>query len=189
VRVSFFAGDITEADTEAICTSTNPRLTLVMGTGAAVRGRGGFGILRECEAIVAREGPLPPGSAHVTTAGELPHKIAIHCVASDASHRSSDEVIRQCVINAIARAISAGCKSISMPVFGAGHARVPFARALKVVVSALRACPLPRVVIAINDQDSVRDAQRMFPDFEVIRPHVDSEARVSWWSDDDMFGR
>jgi O-acetyl-ADP-ribose deacetylase len=189
VRISLLAGDITDADTDAICTSTNPRLTLVMGTGAAVRGRGGFGILRACEEIVAREGPLPPGAARVTTAGELPHKIAIHCVASDASHRSSEDVIASCTRNAIARAAESACRSVAMPVFGSGHARVPFARSLRVMVEVLRQSSMQHVVIAIPDETRLRQGQAMFPDFELIRPHLESEARVSWWSDDDMFGR
>ena len=155
-----------------------------MGTGAAVRARGGFGILRECEAIVERNGPLPPGSAHVTTAGELPHKVAIHCVASDLSHRSAAAVIRLCVENAIARATLAGCRSIVMPVFGAGHARVPFATALRAMVAALRECAFPSVVIAINDADRVEQARAMFPEFRVTRHDVRGDDRNSWWSDD-----
>jgi O-acetyl-ADP-ribose deacetylase (regulator of RNase III) len=183
VTISFFAGDIAEGEADAICTSTNPRLTLVMGTGAAVRARGGFGILRECEAIVERYGPLAPGSAHVTTAGELSHKVAIHCVASDLSHRSSGEVIRLCVVNALARAASADCRSIAMPVFGAGHARVPFATALGVIVSALRERPFPRVLIAINDADRLEQARAMFPELDMVQSEVESDDEsVGWWS-------
>ena len=64
MNVSIFAGDITDAPADAICTSTNPRLSLMMGTGGAVRERGGFGVLRECEAIVAGSPPLRAGSVH-----------------------------------------------------------------------------------------------------------------------------
>lgn len=195
VRVSIFAGDITEADTEAICTSTNRRLTLVMGTGAAVRERGGYEILRACEEIVARKGPLDPGSAYATTAGELPHKIVIHCVASDAAHRSSDDIIRMCVRNAIACAEKAGCRSVAMPVFAAGHASILFSRSLAVMSDALLATDtsLQHAVIVVNDQDRVEEASvivsTVFPDVAVVRSQVAPAARIDWWSDDDMFGR
>jgi O-acetyl-ADP-ribose deacetylase (regulator of RNase III) len=53
MRISIFAGDICDVQAEALCTSTNPRLSLAMGTGGSIRGRGGYEILRECEAIVA----------------------------------------------------------------------------------------------------------------------------------------
>src|SRR5207244_3998577 len=89
MKTTIVAGDITDAPADAICTSTNPRLSLVMGTGGAVRERGGFAVLRECEAIVAASSPLRPGTAHVTSAGALPYEKVIHCVASDAQHNSS----------------------------------------------------------------------------------------------------
>ena len=63
---------VADAQADALCTSTNPRLTLVMGTGASVRSAGGFDILRQCEAIIAEEGLLPPGAVRATTAGTLP---------------------------------------------------------------------------------------------------------------------
>jgi hypothetical protein len=49
------------------------------------------------------------GSAHWTSAGELPVKMIIHCVASDAAHRSSAAIIRDCVTSALALADAAGC--------------------------------------------------------------------------------
>jgi O-acetyl-ADP-ribose deacetylase len=129
MRASIFIGDIADVEAEAICTSTNPRLSLMMGTGAAVRARGGYEILRACEEIVSRDGPLPPGSAWPTTAGSLASKVVIHCVASDANHRSSEATIAMCVRNALDCAARAGCRTVAMPVFASGHAHVNFRRA------------------------------------------------------------
>jgi len=119
MKLSIFAGDIADAPADAVCTSTNPRLTLMMGTGASVRARGGRAVARACESLA----PLPPGAARATTAGNLPHKIAIHCVASDANHRSSEAIVRSCVTTALACADAAGCEIVAMPIFGTGHAR------------------------------------------------------------------
>lgn len=161
MKISLFHGDIVDAPAEAVCTSTNPRLTLLMGTGAAVRERGGFEILRACEAIVAEAGPLRPGSAHVTTAGALPFRIAIHCVASDPAHRTSDGVVGACVRNALARADAAACRSIAMPVFASGHARYRFARALEAMLAALREAEtnVAEVVIAVPEEGRVEEAR------------------------------
>lgn len=163
MRVSVIAGDITDAPADAICTSTNPRLTLMMGTGGSVRDRGGFEVLREAEEILANSGrtTLPPGSVHVTTAGRLPHKAILHCVASDATHRSSDAVIRTCVVNALAAAESLGCASLAMPVFATGHAHYKFARSLAAMAEGVRAAEtrVDHVLVVVRDEDRVDDAK------------------------------
>jgi O-acetyl-ADP-ribose deacetylase len=155
LNITLFQGDITEAPAEAICTSTNSRLTLMMGTGGAVRERGGFEVLRACEDVLARSGrkQMPPGSAHVTTAGKLPYRAAIHCVASDPStHISSDAIIRACVRNALVRADELQVRTLAMPVFATGHARFRFDRALEVMREVLQsaATNVESVVIVVN---------------------------------------
>lgn len=188
MRYSIFIGDIAEAEAEAICTSTNPRLSLMMGTGAAVRSRGGFEILRACEEIVKREGPLPPGSAWPTTAGSLDSKIVIHCVASDESHRSSETTVASCVRNALECAARAGCRTVAMPVFATGHAHVKFRPAVEAMACTAREVPttVERIVLVIRDDD----------DLDVVReilgrnvPVTRSEpAAASSWADENPFG-
>jgi O-acetyl-ADP-ribose deacetylase len=169
MKISVRLGDITDAPTDAICTSTNSRLSLMMGTGGAVREQGGFEVLRACENLVdeefARNGRrvLPVGSAHVTTAGKLPYKAIIHCVASDSSHRSSAEVIRRCVVNALALADAAGCKSIAMPLFSTGHARFKPELAAAVIGETLREArtSVQHVVITVDDAQRADEAERV----------------------------
>jgi len=175
MKISLFAGDLCDAPAEALCTSTNPRLSLAMGTGGSIRGRGGYEILRECEAIVAASGrrELPAGSAHVTTAGEMAAQMLIHCVGGDAGHRSSAAIIRDCVTNALALAEAAGCESIAMPLFGTGHARFKFDDAVRVMAETLRdrVTAVQRVFIVIFDADRanavLRIIRSVIPDAEV----------------------
>lgn len=162
MEITLFTGDIADAPAEAVCTSTNPRLTLMMGTGAAVRERGGFEISRECEALVAAAGgELAAGSAHVTSAGRLPFRAIIHCVASDRRHLSSLDVIRACVRAALARADALGLRSLAMPLFGTGHARIRFAQSLSTILETLRSTTtnVERVAIVIYDPDRLEEAQ------------------------------
>ncbi len=188
MRFSIFVGDIADADAEAICTSTNPRLSLMMGTGAAVRGRGGYEILRACEEIVRREGPLPPGSAWPTTAGSLPSKVVIHCVASDASHRSSENTIAMCVRNALDCAAREGCRTVVMPVFATGHAHMNFRGAVEAMARTARelSTSVKEIVLVIRDDDHL-DVVR-----EVLGPHVPVEriqpAASTSWADENPFG-
>ncbi len=169
MKISVFVGDLCDAGAEALCTSTNPRLSLAMGTGGSIRDRGGYQILRECEAIIEAESRrtgrplLPAGSAYVTTSGDLPAKILVHCVASDAEHRSSADIIRTCVKNALYRADAAGCRSVAMPLFATGHAHFPFDRAVIVMAEALRGATtrVKQAFIVVYDPDRAADALRL----------------------------
>lgn len=164
MKISVFAGDIADAPADAICTSTNPRLSLAMGTGGAVRERGGLSILRECEAIVAASAqPLRAGSVHLTAAGSLPYRRVIHCVASDANHNSSASVIRACVSNALAAADGAGIARLAMPVFATGHAHFRYREALAAMAEALRSAStgVAEVVIVVDEADRVEEARRV----------------------------
>ncbi|HYM60893.1 MAG TPA: macro domain-containing protein [Thermoanaerobaculia bacterium] len=164
MKVSVHLGDLTEAPADAVCTSTNPRLSLMAGTGGAVRDRGGFDVLRACEAIVqAAGGSVRIGSAHPTSAGTLPFKLVIHCVASNAVHLSSAEIVRVCVKNALACADSAACRSLAMPVFATGHAGLKFDRAVNAMAEALRDAStlVEQVIIVINEPDRAEMARRI----------------------------
>ncbi len=197
MRISIFAGDLGRARADALCTSTNPRLSLVMGTGASLRDRAGYAVLRECEAIVEAEKlrtgrELQPGSVHVTSAGSLPSKVAIHCVASDESHRSSADIIRDCATNALRAAESSGCRSIAMPVFGSGHASFDFEKALAIIVEALGEAPaaLAEAVIVVPDLERAEMARRIIasampgadPSIELAPSEEDQPS--SMWSDE-----
>jgi O-acetyl-ADP-ribose deacetylase (regulator of RNase III) len=188
MRVSLFVGDIADADAEAVCTSTNPRLSLVMGTGASIRGRGGLEILRECEAIAAR-GKLAPGTAWPTTAGQLPFKIAIHCVASNDAHESSVEIVRSCVENALRVASERGCSTIAMPVFATGHAHVKFDRAVRAMADAIAVSPGPvrLVTVVVADEHRAETAREIFAkalgsEVPVVHSSAEAEEPVSWWA-------
>lgn len=168
--VSVFIGDIADASADAVCTSTNPRLSLMMGTGGSIRERGGFEVLRACEALLEEErkrsgrSVLPVGSVHVTTAGRLPFKAAIHCVASDATHHlSSPEIIRKCVTNALRAAESRGFSSLAMPVFATGHARVRFDLSVTTMVEALRDAntSVRNVTLVVLDEERGEEARKI----------------------------
>jgi O-acetyl-ADP-ribose deacetylase (regulator of RNase III) len=133
----------------------------MMGTGGAVRDRGGFEVLRACEELLQASGrkQFPPGSAHVTTAGKLPFKAVIHCVASDPStHISSDAIIAACVRSALARADEIGCATLAMPVFATGHA---FPKAVRVMVEAIAAAStnVEEVLLAIDEEERAAAAR------------------------------
>lgn len=189
MKLTIFVGDLCDVPAEALCTSTNPRLSLAMGTGGSVRSRGGFTILRACEAIVAAHAsPLSPGSAWVTTAGDLPARAVIHCVASDRHHQSSPAIVRACVTNALLRAAEANCRSVAFPVFATGHARLRFDQTLRVIVQELREAPLAHAWIVVNDKDRLEETRRVIQEVFPGKPEVEMSAatdeRSSWFGEE-----
>ena len=187
-RISIFLGDITEATADVLCTSTNPRLSLMMGTGAAVRERGGSEIARACEAIVAAHAPLPAGSVWMTTAGRLPYQAIIHCVAGDAKHRSSLAIVRACTRNALRIANESGYHSVALPLFATGHAHLPFADVLQTMGEEIESSLVAEVVIVTNDAskaDLARGIAQRFSGGEVLlnrSTRVEAEP-ASFWDD------
>lgn len=163
-EVSAIAGDICDVDADGICTSTNPNLALMIGTGGAVRDRGGWAIQDECARLIANERArsgkryFPPGSAHLTTAGDLPFRGVIHCVASDAFHGTSVETIASCVNNAVSVAEKQGWTTLAMPLFGTGHVAFQPRAAAEAIVAALAACRgsvLQRVVLVARTAEQL----------------------------------
>lgn len=168
MKIRLFHGDLVDAPADAICTSTNPRLSLFEGTGGRVREKGGWSILRECEAILDREKEANGqrraklASAHLTSAGTLPFRGIIHCVASDSNHKSSSEIVGWCVRNALTVADRAGFKRLAMPVFATGHAHFGFEESLDAMMAALReaASAVEEVVIVVYEDDRLELARR-----------------------------
>jgi O-acetyl-ADP-ribose deacetylase (regulator of RNase III) len=168
-EVSLFVGELAEAPAEVLCTSTNPKLSLLGGTGAAVIEGAGWGVRDEAAAIVQRaeattgRAGLEIGTVHRTSAGRLPHAFLLHCVVSGPGHVVSAEAIRSCARGALAEAARAGRGSLAMPVFGAGHASFPFDRAVRAIAEELggATAAVRRVVLVIFDEDRVQSARRI----------------------------
>lgn len=158
IRIAVAVGDLAVAPADVLCVSTNPRLTLLGGTGAAVVEAGGWSIRREADEIREErareigEEDLPEGSVHRTGAGRLPYRAILHCVASGQAHRTSEETIRRCVLGALERAAAEDASSLAMPIFAAGHVGFAFDRALGAVVDALRQAetPIEEVVLVVD---------------------------------------
>src|SRR5713101_3746818 len=75
--VSIVRGDITEAEVDAIVTAAKSER--VMGTGVAGGMKRKGGTVTEEEAV--RQGPIEPGEAVLTVAGNLPATHVIHAAA------------------------------------------------------------------------------------------------------------
>jgi O-acetyl-ADP-ribose deacetylase len=131
-------GDLLEQRVDAIVNAWNRNiipwwLLLPQGVSGAIKKQGGLEPFRE----LARVGPMPLGSAVVTSAGRLPYRGIIHVAGINMLWRSSERSIRDSVTNALARAREHGFGSVAFPIIGAGSGGFDEDRALEVMVSTL----------------------------------------------------
>ncbi|GEL69366.1 macro domain-containing protein [Myxococcus virescens] len=136
--VSVVEGDLLDQPVEAIVNAWNRNiipwwLLLPQGVSGAIKRRGGVGPFRE----VAKAGPMPLGSAVVTSAGRLPFKAIIHVAGIDMRWRASERSIQDSVRNALAKAREQGLRSVAFPVIGAGSGSFDEARALELMRQVL----------------------------------------------------
>lgn len=116
LAVEIVEGDITAAPTDAIANAANDHLWMGAGVAGAIKRRGGEVIEREA---VSR-GPIPPGSAVETTAGELPYRCVIHGAVMGQDLQTSAELIRRTTRSCLELADRLGLQSLALPAFGTG---------------------------------------------------------------------
>ncbi|NOK01872.1 MULTISPECIES: macro domain-containing protein [Myxococcus] len=136
--VSVVEGDLLDQPVEAIVNAWNRNiipwwLLLPQGVSGAIKRRAGLAPFRE----VAKAGPIPLGSAVVTSAGRLPFKAIIHVAGIDMLWRASERSIQNSVRNALAKAREQGLRSVAFPVIGAGSGSFDEARALELMRQVL----------------------------------------------------
>src|SRR5437868_4800797 len=131
-------GDLLDQKVEVIVNAWNRNiipwwLLLPQGVSGAIKRRAGYQPFRE----LARVGPMPLGSAVVTSAGRLPYRGIIHVAGINLLWRASEQSIRDSVAHALERAREHGFRSLAFPVIGAGSGGFDEARALEVMLAVL----------------------------------------------------
>ena len=132
--IEIVKGDITKADVEAIVNAANNQFWMGSGVAGAIKAAGGDII--EKEAI--KKGPVMPGEAVHTTAGNLPFKVVIHAAVMGQDLRTSDKYIRQATIASLNIAEKLGITSIAFPAFGTGVGGFPMKACAHVMLDAAR---------------------------------------------------
>ena len=133
-RIELWNGDICDLEVDVIVNAASTALWMSTGVGGALKRRGGDTI--EFEAV--RHGPVPLGSAIVTTAGSLAARAVIHAVSLDNNRRTSAPAISQAVRSALDRAREISATSIAFPALGTGVGGYPLDEAARVTVLAVR---------------------------------------------------
>ncbi len=130
-------GNITAQDVDAIVNAANVDLRHGGGVAAAISKAGGPVIQEASDQWVREHGPLSPGVAAITPAGDMPAQVVVH-VAGPVFAPSQDNsgLLRKAVVAALDAAASVGCRSVAMPAISAGIYGYPPAEATAVIALA-----------------------------------------------------
>ncbi|RYD72187.1 MAG: Appr-1-p processing protein [Verrucomicrobiaceae bacterium] len=138
MNLNIVHGDLLDQSVEVIVNAWNRNiipwwLLLPQGVSGAIKRRGGTQPFRE----VAQAGPMPLGSAVLTSAGRLPFRGIIHVAGINMIWRSSEFSIRESVRSAMRIASTNGFRSIAFPLIGAGSGGGSPERVLRYMTSQL----------------------------------------------------
>ena len=135
-EITVVEGDLTALEVEAVVNAANDRLVHGGGLAAAIVRRGGRVIQTESDAWVHEYGPLSPGTAAVTGAGDLPARLVIHVAGPRYRGDGDDEeLLRSAVRAALQAAEREGVDTIALPAISAGIFGYPLEEATTVIAS------------------------------------------------------
>src|SRR5215467_11679314 len=127
-------GDITEAEVDAIVNAANAGLSMGTGVAGAMKRKGGTVI--EEEAV--RQGPIEPGEAVLTVAGNLPATHVIHAAALGPDLKTNPERVAAATRSSLELAERHKISSIAFPALGSGAGGgVPPKQTAEAMVSAI----------------------------------------------------
>ncbi len=139
-RIELIVGDITKIAVDAIVNAANSALAGGGGVDGAIHRAGGKSLMEELDAIRARTGGCPTGSAVVTGAGRLPAKYVFHAVGPvyrDGKHGEA-ELLRSCYVTCLDLAKERSLASISFPSISTGVYGYPVREAAAIAIGSVR---------------------------------------------------
>jgi O-acetyl-ADP-ribose deacetylase (regulator of RNase III) len=134
-------GDITRVPVDAIVNAANSARAGGGGVDGAIHRAGGPEIMRELDAIRARTGGCPTGSAVATTAGRLPARFVFHAVGPvyRDGRRGEPELLAGCYRTCLALADERGVGAISFPAISTGVYGYPLDAAAEIAIREVAA--------------------------------------------------
>jgi len=115
-EITVVLGDIAEQETDAIVNAANSHLWMGAGVAGAIKRKGGVVIEQEAMA----KGPIPVGTAVMTSAGVLKAKRVIHAAVMGQDLRTNADLIEKATRGSLWLAEQEGLSSVSLPALGTG---------------------------------------------------------------------
>ncbi|MCX7750230.1 MAG: O-acetyl-ADP-ribose deacetylase [Candidatus Bipolaricaulota bacterium] len=139
-RLVLLRGDITEQEVDAIVNSANPALTPGGGVSGAIHRAGGQELTRACAAVRRERGPLSPGEAVLTPAGNLRARWVVHTVGPiwRGGRHGEAELLARAYRASLELALAHGARSVAFPSISTGVYGYPVEKAAPVALGAIR---------------------------------------------------
>jgi O-acetyl-ADP-ribose deacetylase (regulator of RNase III) len=133
-------GDITTVEVDAVVNAANSHLVVGGGVCAAIHAKGGPTIADECRIWTEAKGPVPPGEAAITSAGDLPARYVIHVVGPmwHGGSVGEPEQLRSSYEAALRLADDEGLTSIAFPSVATGIFGYPTDLAAPLALATVR---------------------------------------------------
>jgi O-acetyl-ADP-ribose deacetylase len=139
--LTLLEGDITRVAADAIVNAANSALAGGGGVDGAIHDAGGPAIMRELDAIRARQGGCPTGSAIATIAGNLPARYVFHAVGPvyrDGRHGEA-ELLASCYRKCLELAEERQAATITFPAISTSAYRYPLHQAAAIALREVAA--------------------------------------------------
>jgi len=138
-KLLLVVGDITKIPVDAMVNAANSGLRGGGGVDGAIHRAGGPAIMRELDAIRAREGGCPTGGAVVTSAGALPARLVFHAVGPvyQGGKHGEPERLASCYRTCLDLAEQNGVATISFPAISTGVYGYPIEEAAAIALHAI----------------------------------------------------
>jgi O-acetyl-ADP-ribose deacetylase len=137
--VRAITGDLTRQVVDALVNAANESLQHGGGVALAVADAGGPKIQVESDRWIAAHGPLSPGVAAVTSAGDMPARIVVHVAGPRYGNNDDDALLALAVSTALDTALEQGCRTVALPAISAGIFGYPLAKACQVIAGEVTA--------------------------------------------------
>lgn len=133
-------GDITAEHVDAIVNATNASLRAGGGVCGAIYAAAGPALAEDARRVMADRGPLTPGEAIATVAGDLHARYVIHALGPvwHGGEQGETEALASAYRNSIKLADSLGLQSIAFPSISTGIYGYPLMTAAHVALRTLR---------------------------------------------------
>ncbi len=140
-RLVLLRGDITTQAVDAVVNAANPQLTPGGGVSGAIHRAGGPEVTRACAALRRERGPLSPGEAVLTPAGDLRARWVVHTVGPiwRGGRHGEAELLARAYRASLELALAHGARSVAFPSISTGVYGYPVERAAPVALGAIRA--------------------------------------------------
>ena len=130
--------DLTTMDCDAIVNPSNPHLQPGGGLDAAVHKAAGPSLRKACRDVA----PCPVGQSRVTPAFRLPCRWVIHTAAPmwRGGLFGEKKLLAACYQSCVAAAKEKDCRTLAVPLLGAGRNGIPTEKVLSLALETLEAC-------------------------------------------------